>query len=82
MFLEFFDCVYAQNKSPIEACSLFNDMEKMGEVIYDVVALFKSALLACAHSGALQIGKYIHDQVNNTKVKTKIDEVKYRSKPQ
>jgi len=57
-------------------------MEKMGEVIYDVVALFKSALLACAHSGALQIGKYIHDQVNNTKVKTKIDEVKYRSKPQ
>jgi len=54
--------VYAQNGFSAEAFSLFSDMVKRGEVRYNVVAL-SAVLLACAHFGALQRGKCIHDQV-------------------
>lgn len=54
--------VYAQNGLSVEAFSLFSDMVKRGEVRYNAVTL-SAVLLACAHSGALQIGKCIHDQV-------------------
>lgn len=54
--------VYAQNGLSVEALNLFSDMVKRGEVRYNAVTL-SAVLLACAHSGALQIGKCIHDQV-------------------
>jgi pentatricopeptide repeat protein len=54
--------VYAHDGLSEEAFSVFRDMVKRGEVRYNAVTL-SAVLLACAHSGALQIGKCIHDQV-------------------
>ncbi|CAJ2672326.1 unnamed protein product [Trifolium pratense] len=54
--------VYAHDGLSEEAFGVFRDMVKRGEVRYNAVTL-SAVLLACAHSGALQIGKCIHDQV-------------------
>lgn len=54
--------VYAQHGLSREALGLFCSMVNDTEVDYDAVTL-SAILLACAHSGALQLGKCIHDQV-------------------
>ncbi|KAH7847453.1 hypothetical protein Vadar_026236 [Vaccinium darrowii] len=54
--------VYAQNGLSAEALQIFHDMVWDGDVSYNAVTL-SAVLLACAHSGALQVGKCIHDQV-------------------
>ncbi|XP_042489966.1 pentatricopeptide repeat-containing protein At3g26782, mitochondrial isoform X2 [Macadamia integrifolia] len=54
--------VYAQNGLSMEALNVFYGMLKDGDLNYDAVTL-SAVLLACAHSGALQLGKCIHDQV-------------------
>ncbi|GAU24674.1 hypothetical protein TSUD_322820 [Trifolium subterraneum] len=54
--------VYAHDGLSEEAFGVFRDMVKRGEVRYNAVTL-SAVLLACAHSGALQTGKCIHDQV-------------------
>lgn len=53
---------YAQNGLSAEAFGVFGDMVKGGKVRCNGVTL-SAVLLACANSGALQIGKCIHDQV-------------------
>ncbi|GMP29780.1 hypothetical protein CsSME_00004746 [Camellia sinensis var. sinensis] len=54
--------VYAQNGLSAEALKMFHDMVGGRDVNYNAVTL-SAVLLACAHSGALQVGKCIHDQV-------------------
>ncbi|XP_010260583.1 PREDICTED: pentatricopeptide repeat-containing protein At3g26782, mitochondrial isoform X2 [Nelumbo nucifera] len=54
--------VYAQNGLSTEALEIFYEMLKSRDVSYNAVTL-SSVLLGCAHSGALQLGKCIHDQV-------------------
>nr|KYP63562.1 hypothetical protein KK1_018141 [Cajanus cajan] len=54
--------VYAQIGLSDEAFCVFGDMVKSGKVRYNGVTL-SAVLLACANSGALQLGKCIHDQV-------------------
>ncbi|KAJ4958901.1 hypothetical protein NE237_026012 [Protea cynaroides] len=54
--------IYAQNGLSTEALNVFYGMLKDGDYNYDAVTL-SAILLACAHSGALQLGKCIHDQV-------------------
>jgi len=54
--------VYAQNGMSAESFSLFRGMVKRGEDRYNAITL-SAVLLACAHYGALQIGKCIHDKV-------------------
>ncbi|KAK2968800.1 hypothetical protein RJ640_028193 [Escallonia rubra] len=54
--------VCSQNGMSAEALELFHDMVRDGAVAYNAVTL-SSVLLACAHSGALQVGKSIHNQV-------------------
>ncbi|XP_019430851.1 PREDICTED: pentatricopeptide repeat-containing protein At3g26782, mitochondrial [Lupinus angustifolius] len=53
---------YAQNGLSAEAFHVFSDMMKSGKVTCNAVTL-SAMLLACANSGALQVGKCIHDQV-------------------
>ncbi|XP_061349953.1 pentatricopeptide repeat-containing protein At3g26782, mitochondrial [Gastrolobium bilobum] len=53
---------YAQNGLSSEALHVFSDMVKRSKVRYNAVTL-SAVLLACANSGALQLGKCIHDQV-------------------
>ncbi|GAB2248541.1 hypothetical protein Droror1_Dr00008423 [Drosera rotundifolia] len=52
--------VYARNGLSMEALEVFFSMVYSNEVKYDAVTL-SAALLACAHAGALLIGKCIHD---------------------
>ncbi|MFS7971106.1 putative tetratricopeptide-like helical domain superfamily, DYW domain-containing protein [Helianthus anomalus] len=54
--------VCAQHGMSTEALDLFYAMVRDADVNHNVVTL-SAVLLACAHSGALQIGKCIHDQV-------------------
>ncbi|KAL2529255.1 Pentatricopeptide repeat-containing protein [Forsythia ovata] len=54
--------VCAQNGLSTEAFEVFHSMVRDGDVEYNAVTL-SAILLACAHSGALQAGKCIHDQV-------------------
>ncbi|KAE8723432.1 Pentatricopeptide repeat-containing protein [Hibiscus syriacus] len=54
--------VYAQNGMSNEALEVFYEMVRDDNVSYSIITL-SSVLLACAHSGALQAGKCIHDQV-------------------
>ncbi|XAR52055.1 hypothetical protein NMG60_11006905 [Bertholletia excelsa] len=54
--------VYAQNGLSAEALKMFADMVREGRVSYNAVTL-SAVLLGCAHSGALQMGKCVHDQV-------------------
>lgn len=54
--------MYAQNGFSTEALEVFNGMLKNGDLSYNAVTL-SAVLLACANSGALQMGKCIHDQV-------------------
>ncbi|KAF3435310.1 hypothetical protein FNV43_RR22397 [Rhamnella rubrinervis] len=54
--------VYAQNGFSKEALEVFHQMVKDWDVSYNAVTL-SALLLACAHSGTLQVGKCIHDQV-------------------
>lgn len=54
--------VYAQHGFSTQALGLFRSMLNDSEVDHDAVTL-SAILLACAHSGALQLGKCIHDQV-------------------
>lgn len=54
--------MYAQNGLSTEALEVFNVMLKNGGLSYSEVTL-SAVLLACANSGALQIGKCIHNQV-------------------
>ncbi|XWS30564.1 hypothetical protein CRYUN_Cryun24cG0129500 [Craigia yunnanensis] len=54
--------VYAQNEFSNEALEVFYGMVRDNNVNYNAITL-SAALLACVHSGALQAGKCIHDQV-------------------
>ncbi|KAL6989495.1 hypothetical protein U1Q18_015245 [Sarracenia purpurea var. burkii] len=54
--------VYAQNGLSAEALKMFHNMVWDSDVSYNATTL-SAVLLACAHSGALQMGKCIHDQV-------------------
>lgn len=54
--------VYSQNGLSAEALKMFGDMAVDECVRYNAVTL-SAVLLACAHSGALQAGKCVHDQV-------------------
>ncbi|PWA64226.1 tetratricopeptide repeat (TPR)-like superfamily protein [Artemisia annua] len=54
--------VCAQHGMSAQALELFYAMVRDGGVRYNAVTL-SSVLLSCAHSGALQTGKCIHDQV-------------------
>ncbi|KAJ0841259.1 putative tetratricopeptide-like helical domain superfamily, DYW domain-containing protein [Helianthus annuus] len=54
--------VCAQHGMSTEALDLFNAMVRDADVNHNAVTL-SAVLLACAHSGALRIGKCIHDQV-------------------
>ncbi|MBA0601208.1 pentatricopeptide repeat-containing protein At3g26782, mitochondrial [Gossypium raimondii] len=54
--------VYALNGLSNEALEAFYGMVRDNNVNYNVITL-SSVLLACAHSGALQVGKCVHDQV-------------------
>lgn len=54
--------VYSQNGLSAEALRMFRDMVVDEIVRYNAVTL-SAVLLACAHSGALQTGRCIHDQV-------------------
>ncbi|KAI7746399.1 hypothetical protein M8C21_033629 [Ambrosia artemisiifolia] len=54
--------VCAQHGMSTEALDLFYAMVRDADVNFNAVTL-SAVLLACAHSGALQIGKCIHDQV-------------------
>lgn len=54
--------VYSQNGLSAEALRMFCNMVADESVCYNEVTL-SAVLLACAHSGALQAGKCIHDQV-------------------
>ncbi|MCL7030808.1 hypothetical protein MKW94_007303 [Papaver nudicaule] len=54
--------IYAQNGQSMEALKVFFEMLKRGDVSYNVVTL-TTVLLACAHSGALHLGKCIHELV-------------------
>ncbi|XP_031489461.1 pentatricopeptide repeat-containing protein At3g26782, mitochondrial-like [Nymphaea colorata] len=53
--------VYSQNGLAKEALDLFFSLIRDGTVGHNAVTL-SAALLACAHSGALQTGKCIHNQ--------------------
>ncbi|XP_050231874.1 pentatricopeptide repeat-containing protein At3g26782, mitochondrial [Mercurialis annua] len=57
--------VYAQNGLSSEAFEAFRGMIMDSCVKYNAVTL-STLLLACAHSGALRLGKCIHDQVIRT----------------
>ncbi|GAB4848635.1 Pentatricopeptide repeat-containing protein At3g26782, mitochondrial [Ancistrocladus abbreviatus] len=54
--------VYAQNGLSMEALDVFFKMVNDNGVKYNAVTL-STVLLACAHAGALPVGKCIHDQV-------------------
>ncbi|MCD7461094.1 Pentatricopeptide repeat-containing protein, mitochondrial [Datura stramonium] len=54
--------VYAQHGLSAQAMEIFRSLAWDREVDYNAVTL-SAVLLACAHSGALQAGKCIHDQV-------------------
>ncbi|KAL3379039.1 hypothetical protein AABB24_004786 [Solanum stoloniferum] len=54
--------VYAQHGLSAQAMEIFRSLAWDREVDYNAVTL-SALLLACAHSGALQAGKCIHDQV-------------------
>ncbi|XP_055804051.1 pentatricopeptide repeat-containing protein At3g26782, mitochondrial [Solanum dulcamara] len=54
--------VYAQHGLSAQAIEIFRSLAWDREVDYNAVTL-SALLLACAHSGALQAGKCIHDQV-------------------
>ncbi|KAA8530061.1 hypothetical protein F0562_004770 [Nyssa sinensis] len=54
--------VYAQSGYSTEALQVFYAMVRDRDVNYNAVTL-SAVLLACAHSGALRVGKCIHDQV-------------------
>lgn len=54
--------LYAQNGLSAEALGMFALMLKDRDVMCNAVTL-SAVLLACAHSGALQLGKCIHVQV-------------------
>lgn len=55
--------LYAQNGLSAEALELYTKMLNNGSIRHNAVTL-SAVLLACAHAGALQIGKCIHNQVN------------------
>ncbi|XVF59953.1 hypothetical protein PTKIN_Ptkin08bG0003300 [Pterospermum kingtungense] len=54
--------VYAQNGLSNESLEVFSGMIRDFNVNYNAITL-STVLLACAHSGGLQAGKCIHDQV-------------------
>ncbi|XP_047323360.1 pentatricopeptide repeat-containing protein At3g26782, mitochondrial [Impatiens glandulifera] len=54
--------VCAQQGLAEDAMNLFHDMVRDGSVSHNAITL-SSVLIACAHSGALQSGKAIHNQV-------------------
>lgn len=55
--------LYAQNGLSAEALELYTKMLTNGSIQHNAVTL-SAVLLACAHAGALQIGKCIHNQVS------------------
>uniref|UniRef100_A0A7N0T020 DYW domain-containing protein n=1 Tax=Kalanchoe fedtschenkoi TaxID=63787 RepID=A0A7N0T020_KALFE len=57
--------LYAQNGNSSEALRVFKAMCKEEDVYWNEVTL-SAALLACSHSGALQIARCIHSQATKT----------------
>lgn len=56
--------VYAHGGMGMEALELFTEMVKGRNLKYNAVTL-STALFACAHLGALRVGKCVHDQVSS-----------------
>ncbi|KAL1811081.1 hypothetical protein ACET3Z_021146 [Daucus carota] len=71
--------VYAQVGKSAEAMELFFALVRDKNVHYNSVTL-SAVLLACAHSGALQVGKCLHNQAMKMGLQETvyIDEVKHR----
>ncbi|KAL4577073.1 hypothetical protein LXL04_013175 [Taraxacum kok-saghyz] len=63
--------VCAQSGLSTQALKLFSDMIQDANVNYNAVTL-STVLLACAHSGALQVGKRVHDQVIKMGLETEV----------
>jgi pentatricopeptide repeat protein len=55
--------LYAQNGMSTEALELYNKMLNVGGGIRCNAVTLSAVLLACAHAGAIQTGKRIHNQV-------------------
>jgi pentatricopeptide repeat protein len=55
--------LYAQNGMSTEALELYNKMLNVGGGIRCNAVTLSVVLLACAHAGAIQTGKRIHNQV-------------------
>lgn len=55
--------LYAQNGLSVEALGLYSKMLNVGGGIKCNAVTFSAVLLACAHAGAIQTGKRIHNQV-------------------
>lgn len=56
--------LYAQNGLSVEALGLYSKMLNVGGGLKCNAVTFSAVLLACAHAGAIQTGKRIHNQVN------------------
>lgn len=56
--------LYAQNGMSAEAIGLYSKMLNVGGGIKCNAVALSAVLLACAHAGAIQTGKRIHNQVN------------------
>ena len=56
--------LYAQNGLSAEAFGLYSRMLNVGGGIRCNAVTLSAVLLACAHAGAIQTGKRIHNQVS------------------
>lgn len=63
--------LYAQHGYANEAIGAFRSLVWNDGIVFNAVTL-SAVLLACAHSGALQIGKCIHDQVIKMKLENNV----------
>lgn len=55
--------VYAQNGLAAEALEVYTEMMRGGRGTKHNAVTLSAVLFACAHAGALQVGKCVHDQV-------------------
>ncbi|KAL5992013.1 hypothetical protein ACLOJK_012926 [Asimina triloba] len=62
---------YSQNGLSVEALSLFREMQ-VGGVVPDGVTLV-SVLSACAHAGALELGKWVHAYAERNELDARIN---------
>ncbi|GAA0138746.1 hypothetical protein LIER_00432 [Lithospermum erythrorhizon] len=63
--------VLALHRFPVEAIEFFGIMTRISDLRINAVTL-SSVVLACAHSGALQAGKAVHNQVIKLKLEDNV----------